>query len=61
MTGKIQKKMYRVHALRITLAIMIVAFMLVGFASAQPTGKESFNGREAAANEVLVKFKTATP
>ena len=53
--------MYRVHALRITLAIMIVAFMLVGFASAQPTGKESFNGREAAANEVLVKFKTATP
>lgn len=40
---------------------MIVAFMLVGFASARPAGKESYNGKEAAANEVLVKFKAATP
>jgi len=61
MTRKMQKNVYRGHALKITLVIMIVAFMLVGFASARPAGKESYNGREAAANEVLVKFKAVTP
>jgi subtilisin family serine protease len=41
---------------------MIVAFLLVSCAgAARPKGTESYQGREVAANEVLVKFRGAPP
>ncbi len=58
MTRTIQKNMHREHTLGIAFGIMIVAFMLVScVGAAHPAGTEFYNGKEAAANEVLVKFR----
>jgi subtilisin family serine protease len=58
----IKKNMYQGRALKVIFGIMIVAFLLVGCAAAaQPAGTESYHGKQAAANQVLVKFHAATP
>ena len=62
MTGTIKKNRERGHALGTALGILIVLFMLVGcVAAAPPAGTESYHGKQAAANQVLVKFHAATP
>jgi len=61
MTKKIRKNIYRGRAPGIVIGFMIIAFLLVCCASAaQPAGTETYHGKDAAANEVLVKFHAAT-
>lgn len=61
MIGTSRRNRYRGRALGIALGIMIVAFLLVGFAAARPAGTEIYRGREVAPNEVIVKFRGAAP
>jgi subtilisin family serine protease len=61
MTRTIQKNINRGYSLGIAFGIIIVALMLVSYAAAaHPAGNESYHGKGAATNEVLVKFRASS-
>lgn len=61
MTETIRRNRFRGLVLGLALGVMLVAFLLVGCAAARPQGIEIYKGREAAPNEVIVKFRGEAP